>query len=166
MTKGNGNIFIVKKPMKFLAEDHTYTCVNDAGVDVDYGYGNVPLLVPASDGFVNSTQYGLLLSKQKPTLAEKTQNLNATGSLNAWDTILTIGATQLTANAVITLPTIVGKIGQSVRVVRLDNAAFTVSFAFAIAGESFVVTPGTQLNAQGGSILLTPISATKVLVSN
>jgi hypothetical protein len=183
MSKGNGNIFVVKKPMKFLAEDHTYICVNDAGVDADFGYGNVPLLVPASDGFANSTQYGVLLNKQKPTLAErlwvgngdaareflvqsKTQNLNATGNLIAWDTILTIGAAPLTANIVITLPTIAGKIGQSVRVVRLDSAAFTVSFVFAIGGESFVVAPGAQLNGQGGSILLTPISATKVLVSN
>jgi hypothetical protein len=182
MARGNSNVFVVEKPMTFLGSNHTYICVNDAGVDVDFGYGNLPLVVPAQDGFSNSTVYGLLLNKQKATLAErlwvgnasaareftiesKTQNLNVTGSLTGWDAILTIGATPLTANIVVTLPTVVGKIGQSVRVVRLDNAAFTVSFAFAIAGESFVVAPGTQLNTQGGSILLTPVSATKVLVS-
>jgi hypothetical protein len=181
ISKGNGNVFVVKKPMKLLTENHTYLCVDDAG-DAQFAYGNIPLLVPAQDGFANSTQYGLLLNKQKATLSErlwvgdasaarefpvqsKTQNMNATGALTAWDTILTIGSTPLTANAVITLPTIVGKIGQSVRIVRLDSAAFTVSFVFAIAGESFVVAPGAQLNTQGGSILLTPVSTTKVLVS-
>jgi hypothetical protein len=76
MSKGNGNIFVVTKPMKFTqpnqtVENHTYICVNDAGVDVDYGYGNVPLIVPAQDGFVNTTEYGLLLAKQKATLLDR-----------------------------------------------------------------------------------------------
>jgi hypothetical protein len=71
MSKGNGNTFVVKKPMKFGANDHTFICVNDAGVDADYGYGNVPLTVPEQDGFANSTQYGLLLAKQKASLLER-----------------------------------------------------------------------------------------------
>jgi hypothetical protein len=95
---GNQNYFTLPRPLKFLNEDYSYLCVNSAGSPNDF-YGNVgiPLTPSQSPGFNNSTEYGLLLQKQKPTVVEKLwvgadQNVAAYGVVNVASGLPTISA--------------------------------------------------------------------------
>lgn len=92
--------------------------------------------------------------------ARKIQQLNATGTVTEWNSVVEIGATPLTANAVITLPACTGHEGKDVIIKRLDNTAFTVTVAAAATNTIELTTPSI-LNTQFGAITLTAVSATK-----
>jgi hypothetical protein len=99
----------------------------------------------------------VLATKQdKPTI----QQISATGNITAWNSIVEIGATPLTANIVLTLPAIAGQIGKSIILKRLDSAPFVVSIS-PFPGDTIETTTPASLNTQFGSLTLTSISSTK-----
>ena len=90
------------------------------------------------------------------------QNLNATGNVTAWASVVTIGATPLTANATITIPTAVGNIGKTIKFIRVDNTAFTVTLA-GQAGETITtLNNGAELNTSKGALTLEATTATEI----
>jgi hypothetical protein len=94
--------------------------------------------------------------------ADTIENLNATGSISAWGSVIVIGATAPTANMVLTLPTAAGSVGQTIKLVRVDNTAFTVTLA-AQAGEAVtLLSAGTELNTQHGSLTVEATTATAI----
>jgi hypothetical protein len=92
--------------------------------------------------------------------ADTIQQLNATGVAEAWGSLVEIGATPLTANAVITLPASAGNAGKTITFKRLDNTAFTVTLNPAVGDTGEVTTP-TALNSQFGALTVEVASATK-----
>jgi hypothetical protein len=88
------------------------------------------------------------------------QQLNATGVVAAWGSLVEIGATPLTANAIITLPASAGNAGKTITFKRLDNTAFTVTLNPA-AGDAGEVTTPTVLNSQFGALTVEAVSSTK-----
>lgn len=90
------------------------------------------------------------------------QTLNATGAVSQWGSTVIIGATALTANITLTLPSAATSIGKSIRFIRLDNTTFTVTLA-AQAGQTVTLTNnGVELNAQNGAIEVEAITATAI----
>lgn len=88
------------------------------------------------------------------------QQLNATGNITSWNSIVEIGATPLVANITITLPTVVGALGNNITIKRLDSTAFTVTIA-PFAGQTTEISTPTTLNTQFGAVTVTAVSATK-----
>jgi hypothetical protein len=91
------------------------------------------------------------------------QQLNATGTVTNWNSIVEIGATPLTANITITLPAIdlnQDHLGGTVTFKRLDNTAFTVTIVGA-SGQTTEITSPTVLNTQFGALTVTVVSSTK-----
>jgi hypothetical protein len=89
-----------------------------------------------------------------------TQTLNATGNVTAWGQVVLIGATALTTNITITLPTVVGNTNKSIRFVRVDNSAFTVTIAPFAGQTTTLLNAGVELNTQNNAIVVTAIDAT------
>jgi hypothetical protein len=88
------------------------------------------------------------------------QNLNASGTVTAWGSVVLIGVTPLTANATITLPAVTGNLGKTIRFVRVDSAAFTVTLA-PFAGDTLtLISAGTELATQSGSITVQAVATT------
>ena len=94
--------------------------------------------------------------------ADTIQNLNATGTVTAWGSVVVIGATAPTANMVLTLPTAAGNTGKTIKLVRVDNTAFTVTLA-AQGGETVtLLSTGSELNTQHGSLTVEATTATEI----
>ncbi len=89
------------------------------------------------------------------------QNLNATGTVAAWDSVVRIGSTPLTANATITLPSASGNSGKTIKFIREDNTAFTVTLAAPGAESVTLKNSGTELNSQNGSLTIVAVSSTE-----
>jgi len=92
--------------------------------------------------------------------ADSIQQLNATGSVAAWGSLVEIGATPLTANITVTLPAAAGNAGKTVTFKRLDVTAFTVTLA-PFAGDTGEVTTPTVLDSQFGALTVEAVSSTK-----
>ena len=88
------------------------------------------------------------------------QTLNATGTVTAWNSTIQIGATALTANIVITLPTVVGNTGKLITFQRIDNTAFTVTIV--ANGAEILTLPSfaSELQLPNGTITIQAIDAT------
>lgn len=88
------------------------------------------------------------------------QLLNATGTVLAWNSIVELGNTPLTANSVVTLPPCSpDDIGKTIRFTRRDSAAFTVTLA-ANGSNTLELSTTTALNTQYGAIEIVCSSAT------
>ena len=88
------------------------------------------------------------------------QQLNASGNITAWNSVVEIGATPLTANVTLTLPACASNIGKEIKLKRLDSTNFTVTLA-PFAGDSVEVTTPGVLNSQFGALTLVCVSTTK-----
>jgi hypothetical protein len=105
-------------------------------------------------------------SPQAANVQDAIQSISATGNISAWNSIVTIGDTPLTANIILTLPTAVGNLGKTIKFIRIDSAAFTVTLA-GQAGETITTfNGGIELNTQTGSLTLEAITATAILQQN
>lgn len=96
-------------------------------------------------------------SSTPPTI----QQLNATGNITAWNSVVEIGATPLTANTIITIPTVVENTGKTITFKRLDNTAFTVSIIANGAEVLQLNGNGSELSSQYGALTIQAVSATK-----
>ena len=88
------------------------------------------------------------------------QTINTTSTVTAWNSTILIGAVPLTANIVITLPTVVGNTTKTITLIRLDNAPFTVSVVGNGADILTLQSTGTELNILNGSITIQAVDAT------
>ena len=90
------------------------------------------------------------------------QNLDATGNVTAWASVVVIGTIPLTANETITIPTAVGNIGKTIKFIRVDSTAFTVTLV-GQAGETITtLNAGVELNTSNGALTLEAITATTI----
>jgi hypothetical protein len=95
-------------------------------------------------------------------VAKTVQQLNTTGNVTAWNSIIEIGAIPLTANIIITLPAISTlHIGKEIILKRLDNTAFTVTIIPSPFGNTTEITTPSVLNSRYGALTVTAVSATK-----
>ena len=90
------------------------------------------------------------------------QNLNATGNVTAWSSVVIIGVTPLTANTVITIPTAVANIGKTIKFIRADSTAFTVTLASQVGETITTLNAGAELNQANGAVTLEAITATTI----
>lgn len=86
--------------------------------------------------------------------------VNTSTALTSWDNIVEIGATPLTSNITLTLPSVANNLGRKITFKRLDNTAFTVTVA-AFAAQTVEITTPTLLNSQFGAYTIAAVSATK-----
>ena len=94
--------------------------------------------------------------------ADSIQHINATGNVTAWTSLVVIGVTPPTANMVLTLPSALGNIGETIKFVRVDSTAFTVTLA-AQAGETITfLSAGAELNTQHGSLAVEAATTTEI----
>jgi hypothetical protein len=93
--------------------------------------------------------------------ADTIENLNATGTVTAWGSVVVIGATAPTANMILTLPVAAGNTGKTIKLVRVDNTAFTVTLA-AQGDTATLISAGSELNTQYGSLTLEATAATEI----
>lgn len=94
--------------------------------------------------------------------ADSIQHINATGNVTAWTSLVVIGATPPTANMILTLPTALGNIGETIKLVRVDSTAFTVTLT-AQAGETITfLSAGAELNTQHGSLAVEAATTTEI----
>jgi hypothetical protein len=109
---------------------------------------------------LTSAGAGVVPTWTTPSTSSTVQTINATGTVTGWSSIVLIGATPLTANITITLPTVVGATGKEVKFIRLDNTAFSVTIA-PFAGQTVTLqSAGTEINTQNGAITITAVDAT------
>ena len=108
----------------------------------------------------NSIATGRFLTVGANVSDPTVQQINATGTVLSWNSTIEIGATALTANITITLPTCVANIGKAITFKRLDNTAFTVTIV-ANGAETVEITTSTSLNSQFGALTLQAVSNTK-----
>lgn len=100
--------------------------------------------------------------KVNPSVTAATiQQLNVTSNVSSWNSVVEIGATPLTANVILTLPTTAGNIGKEITFKRLDATAFTVSIIANGAEILQLNNTGSELNNQYGALTVQSVSATK-----
>lgn len=88
------------------------------------------------------------------------QDLNISGTVTKWHSVVRIGTTPLTNNITIVLPQNTLNEKGYIELKRIDGAAYTVTIV-AFAGDVVNITNPTALNSQGGSIILRSVSATR-----
>jgi hypothetical protein len=88
------------------------------------------------------------------------QQLNATGTVTNWDSIVEIGATALTANITLTLPICQNQTGKEITFKRLDNTAFTVNIVANGTDTTEITTIGS-INQQFGALTFTCVGNTR-----
>jgi hypothetical protein len=91
---------------------------------------------------------------------DTTQTLNATGTVTAWGSVVLIGSTPLTANTTITLPAASTGTGKTIRFVRVDNTAFTVTLAAGAGDTLTLLSAGAELATQNGSVTVEGVTST------
>jgi hypothetical protein len=124
---------------------------------------NVGLVIKAGQALTleaASTTLAAVLATNAKDYTRTVQQLNATGTIAAWDSTVEIGATPLTANTTLTLPACTGQAGKELTLKRLDNTTFTVTIVANGADTTEVTTPDL-LNLQFGAIGLRCVSGTK-----
>jgi hypothetical protein len=99
---------------------------------------------------------------QQSTTNKTIQQLNATGAITSWNSVVEIGATPLVANITLTLPVNnTSSIGKDIDFKRLDNTAFTVTIIPNGADTVQLNTAASELNTQFGALTVTSVSITK-----
>ena len=126
-------------------------------------YSKLAAATPATDSIVtyNPTaktfgRTGIVTAGAIPS----SQTINTTTAITAWNSIIQIGATPLTANIVITLPTVVGNTNKTIVLQRLDNTAFSVTIV--ANGAEILTLPSfaSELQLPNGTITIQAIDAT------
>ena len=126
-------------------------------------YSKLAAAVPATDSIITYNPSAKTFGRTAIVTAGATpssQTINATASVTAWNSVIQIGATPLTANIVITLPTVVGNTNKTIVFQRLDNTAFSVTIV--ANGAEILTLPSfaSELQLPNGTITIQAIDAT------
>jgi len=94
------------------------------------------------------------------TLNRTIQSISATGNIIAWNSVVQIGATPLTTNIILTLPSNIGSKNKDIVFKRLDSTLFTVTI-LPFGTESVQITTPESINSQYGALTIHSISNIK-----